>query len=314
MATAVYNPAAEITALGKAQQTAAQIGLQTAKSKTLSDLAIAQGKIEPEYAKQRNTVSTNNQVAAKNFAEYMAQRGQNTATGNSGTMNQGEITRNAVTQGSLGTLAAGQALANTENQRQGVEAGTTYNNALALSNATINSSTMAALIQAQQTYNAAKIAQENTDKVFAAQQKQIAVENARADAALAASRSSSSGGGGGGGRSYSSGGSGGSSGGGSDLTYTQQMAQQKQGNTASVLNEIDQWASGNSPKHMNANGTYKRATAGDIDQYLKNNAAHIVSGGIDYKALRDIVKSNYTWGGTTTGKSGVSTNNAYAWK
>jgi len=133
MATAVYNPTAQINALGAANKTAATLGLTTARNKSLDTIATAQKAIEPAYLKQRNTVDTNSQVAARNFAEFMAQRGQNNAVGNSGSMAQSTIANNAMRQGNLGALATGQALANTENAKQATDVNTAYNTGVASS-------------------------------------------------------------------------------------------------------------------------------------------------------------------------------------
>jgi hypothetical protein len=217
MATAVYNPTAQINALGAANKTAANLGLQTARNTSLNTLATAQKAIEPEYLKQRNTVDTNNQVAARNFAEFMAQRGENNAVGNSGSLAQSNITSNAMREGNLGALATGEAQANTENAKQQADVNTLYNSNVASSNATINAATMQSLITAQQNYNAAQIAQENANRAFNAQQAQQALDNQyrqqQANAAAAARQSSGGGGsssrssGGGSSRKSSSGGS-----------------------------------------------------------------------------------------------------------
>lgn len=202
MATAIYNPKNEITAMGEASKKAAQVGLATARDKNLEQLSYDQKKIAPEYLKQRNTVDVGSQVAAKNFSEFLAQRGQNTATGLSGTQAQANLTNSAVRQGSMGQLAAGEALANTENQRGVTQTNVAYNSGLASSNATIGAKTMGDLISAQQAYNTQKMAQENADRVFNAQQTQQKLDNAFRQQQLASSnanaaaarRSSSSGG------------------------------------------------------------------------------------------------------------------------
>lgn len=201
MATAIYNPTAEIKALGEAQKKAEQVGLQTAQKKSLEELAKTKSEIAPEYLKKRATVDIGSQVAAKNFAEYLAQRGQNTATGISGTGAQAALTTGAVRQGGMTNLAAGEAGAQAENLRQVGQTNVAYQQGLQQSAAKIGATTMQNLIAAQQQYNAQKIAQENADRIFIAQQKQQALDNAyraqQAAAARAAASRSSGGGGGG---------------------------------------------------------------------------------------------------------------------
>jgi len=210
MATAVYNPTAQINQLNTANKAAANLGLLTARNKSLDTLSTAQKAIEPAYLKSRSQVDTSNQQAARNFAEFMAQRGQNNAVGNSGSLAQANITNNAMKQGSLGNLATSEATANAENAKQVSDVNTGYNSGVASSNANINAATMQSLITAQQNYNAAMIAQENANRAYDAQQKAAAQAQAnfntqRADAAASAARAASA--------SRSSGGSsGGSSG------------------------------------------------------------------------------------------------------
>jgi hypothetical protein len=178
MATAVYNPTPQINQLNAANKAAANLGLLTARNKSLDTLSTAQKAIEPAYLKSRSQVDTTNQQAARNFAEFMAQRGQNNAVGNSGSLAQANITNNAFRQGSLGNLANSEATANSQNAKQVADVNTGYNSGVASSNANIDAATMQSLITAQQNYNASLIAQENANRAFAAQQQQQAADNA----------------------------------------------------------------------------------------------------------------------------------------
>jgi hypothetical protein len=279
MATAVYNPTAQINALGTANKAAANLGLTTARNASLSTLNTAQQAIEPEYLKQRNTVDTNNQVAARNFAEFMAQRGQNNAAGNNGSLAQSNITSNAMRQGNLGALATGEALANTTNAKQQADVNTAYNANVASSNATIDAATMQSLITAQQNYNAAQIAQENANRAFNAQQTQQALDNAyRQQQANAAAAARSSGGSGGGGGSSSKGSSG-SSGSTKKLTAKQQDTNY-QGAIASAMKAA---ATGGL-------GVWVQANASQLTNSLSPaQAASLRMGGSTYKhLLKDI--------------------------
>ena len=164
--TTVYDPTDAIKALATTQKAAALAGLSSAHDKNLSDLSAANGKIEPAYYNQRNATSTDSQLAAKNFAEYLAQHGENNANGISGTNAQSDISNNVALQGNLGSLATSEAGAYADNAKQVGDTNVAYNNDIASSNANIDATSMASLIQAQQTYNAAKLAQANTDRGF----------------------------------------------------------------------------------------------------------------------------------------------------
>jgi len=158
----VYDPTADIKAMAEAQKKAALAGLDKAHNQSLSDLNYAKGQIEPAYYTARNNTSTDAQIAAKNFAEYMASRGMT----NSGTAAQSDIANNVALQGNLGSLAKGEARAYADNAKQVGDLNTAYNNDIASTNAGIDISTMQALINAQQQLNAQKLAQANTDRAF----------------------------------------------------------------------------------------------------------------------------------------------------
>lgn len=162
----VYDPTADVKAMGEARKKATIAGLDKAYQKSLSDLNYAKGQIEPAYYNQRNNVSTDSQIGAKNFAEYMASRGVNNPTGVSGTMAQSDISNNVALQGNLGTLAAGEAKAYADNAKQVADVNTGYNSDVASANAGIDAATMQDLINAQQQYNATKLNQANTDRQF----------------------------------------------------------------------------------------------------------------------------------------------------
>lgn len=159
----IYNPANDIAALTAARKASALSGLKAANDQNLSDLSTANGKIEPGYYNQRNATSTDSQQASKNFAEYMAQRGLNNANGQSGSMAQADISNNVALQGNLGNLATGEATAYADNAKSVADTNVAYNNNIASSNAGIEADSMQQLINAQQQWNATKLAQANQD-------------------------------------------------------------------------------------------------------------------------------------------------------
>jgi hypothetical protein len=70
------------------------------KNQDLSALDQQQSQIEPMYYDKRNATSTQNQLQAKNFAEYMANRGM----ANSGTNAQAQLSNNIALQNNIGNL------------------------------------------------------------------------------------------------------------------------------------------------------------------------------------------------------------------
>lgn len=86
--------------LKQAQKQAVIAGLQKAKDSALSNLSAERTTIQPKFYDARNQASANSQLQARNFAEYLAQRGQT----NAGVAAQAEINRNADLQGQIGAL------------------------------------------------------------------------------------------------------------------------------------------------------------------------------------------------------------------
>ncbi|MGV8982095.1 hypothetical protein, partial [Clostridium sp.] len=160
----VYDPTNDINSLKAYQLSASQAGLKAANDKNLSDLSYANGKIEPAYAKQRDTVSTNSQIGAKNFAEYMSQR--TNVGGANGSMAQSNIADNVALQGNLGNLATSQASDYASNAKQVGDTNVAYNNDIASSNAGIEAKSMQSLIDAKQNMSNQQLAQANADRSF----------------------------------------------------------------------------------------------------------------------------------------------------
>lgn len=161
----VYDPTNDIKAMAAAQKQAALAGLQKSRDQSLSDISAAKAQIEPAFYTQRNNASTDSQIAARNFAEYMAQHGQN-STGANGSMAQSNLANNVALQGNLGALGTAEAGAYAQNAKQATDVNTAYNSDVASTSAGIDASMLQNLINAQQTYNAQKLAQSNTDRAF----------------------------------------------------------------------------------------------------------------------------------------------------
>lgn len=88
---------AQLVAAQKANKLA---GLKGAYNSSLSNLNQLDAKIDPQAYKDRGTTSTASQLGAKNFAEYLANRGQSS----SGFGNQSELNRNMQLQGDIGSI------------------------------------------------------------------------------------------------------------------------------------------------------------------------------------------------------------------
>ena len=155
-----------INDLAEAQKQAALAGLEKSKNQSLSDLTAAKGKIEPAYYTQRNAASTDAQVAARNFAEYMAQRGSNNPVGNSGSLAQSNIANNLSLQGNLGSLATGEAADYATNAKQVGDVNTAYNSDVASAEAGVDATKLQNLINAQREYNTNMLNQYNADRTY----------------------------------------------------------------------------------------------------------------------------------------------------
>lgn len=96
------SAAQKIYDLQKQQQLAA---LEQQRQRALGALDTEQSTVAPAFLQQRTRVGVGTQKAARNFSEFLAQRGLNS----SGAAAQGEISRNVAQQGALTTLREAEA-------------------------------------------------------------------------------------------------------------------------------------------------------------------------------------------------------------
>lgn len=103
----------------KAQRQAAVDQLKAARTKALANLDVQEQNIKPMYENARNQTSAASQQGARNFAEYLANRGLT----NSGAAAQGEVNRLSTLNNNLGNLATQEANAYRDiaNQRTAIE-------------------------------------------------------------------------------------------------------------------------------------------------------------------------------------------------
>ena len=153
----VYDIQGQIEALKASQIAAATASLGKARDSSLSNLSADRAKIDPAYYSARNQASTSSQLGAKNFAEFLSQRGQSS----SGVANQGEISSNVALQGQYGSLKTAQMGEEADNTRQVTNVNNGYASDLASAEAGAESTAL------QNT-----ISQMNSDRAFAQANKQ----------------------------------------------------------------------------------------------------------------------------------------------
>lgn len=122
-----YDIQSQIDELKQAQIASTTASLGKARDSSLSNLSAEKATIAPQYYAKRNATSTASQLGAKNFAEFMAQRGGT----NSGVANQAEIASNVSLQGNLGSLNLQEQGANNDNARRVTDVGNAYNSDIA---------------------------------------------------------------------------------------------------------------------------------------------------------------------------------------
>ena len=109
----------DLDRLTKAQRQAQVDQLKAARTKALANLDAQEQQIKPMYQNARNLTSASSQQGARNFAEYLANRGLT----NSGASAQGEINRLSTLQNNLGNINTQEANAYRDiaNQRTAIE-------------------------------------------------------------------------------------------------------------------------------------------------------------------------------------------------
>ena len=114
MDTATY-----LKQLAQAEKTQKAKELEQLRQQSLAEIQREEAQVSPTFTKQRQQANVQSQLGAKNFAEFLAQRGQTRA----GLSSQAELSRQNVlgrTLGEIGT-AENTALQNIANQRADVQ-------------------------------------------------------------------------------------------------------------------------------------------------------------------------------------------------
>ena len=141
-----YNPATDINQFKDLQRQKAIIDLGAKRDTQLSALGQQEAQIKPMYDDKRNMSSVNSQIGAKNFAEYLANRGQS----NSGLAGQMEISRMGALQNAYTGYNRDENKAVNDINTQRTDVNNGYASDLASSNMGIEANAMDKLIAARQ--------------------------------------------------------------------------------------------------------------------------------------------------------------------
>lgn len=155
-----------IKAMKQAQISAAVAGLAKSRDTALSNLAAEKATIQPEYYKKRNVEATASQLQAKNFAEYMAQRGG----ASSGVAAQAELARNVALQGNIGALNQQETADYGTNARRVADTQNAYESDVTAAKAGAEANAMQLMIAEMQRQATAQQAMEQFNKSFGLQE------------------------------------------------------------------------------------------------------------------------------------------------
>lgn len=173
-----YDYEADLNRLKEQQKQAAIADLDKQKNQSLSDLNAEEATIKPTYYKKKDTVNVQNQIAAKNFHEYLANSGRS----NSGIGAQYEMSRQNSLQRSLNDLNTQEAADLADIARRKTDVNNAYNSGLTSANAQIEANYITNLLNERQK----AWEREQAEKEFNESVRQF-------NASLAASRSSGGG-------------------------------------------------------------------------------------------------------------------------
>lgn len=140
------NYETQLNKIKEAQKQSAIADLENTRNQTLSDLQAEQENNARNYASQRNQANVQNQLAAKNFKEFLV----NTGRSNSGILPQYEMNRQNNLQRSINDLNSAENIALADIGRRNTLANQTYNTGLQSANANIEATYLSNLLAQQQ--------------------------------------------------------------------------------------------------------------------------------------------------------------------
>lgn len=141
-----YDYEADLNRLKEQQKQAAIADLEKEKNQSLSDLNAEEATIKPTYYKKKDTANVQNQIAAKNFHEYLANSGRS----NSGIGAQYEMSRQNSLQRSLNDLNTQEAADLADIARRRTDVNNAYNSGLTSANAQIEANYITNLLNERQ--------------------------------------------------------------------------------------------------------------------------------------------------------------------
>lgn len=141
-----YDYEADLNRLKEQQKQAAIADLDKQKNQSLSDLNAEEATIKPTYYKKKDTANVQNQIAAKNFHEYLANSGRS----NSGIGAQYEMSRQNSLQRSLNDLNTQEAADLADIARRRTDVNNAYNSGLTSANAQIEANYITNLLNERQ--------------------------------------------------------------------------------------------------------------------------------------------------------------------
>lgn len=179
-----YNYEADLQKLKEQQQKKAMEDLKNQQKQSLSNLNAEEATIKPTYYKKKDTANVQNQLASKNFAEYLANSGRS----NSGIGAQYEMSRQATLQRNLNELNTEEAAAIADINRRKTDVNNAYESGLASANAQIEADYITNLLNERQK----AWERQQAEKEYQESIRQFNANLALQKAQLAASRSRSS--------------------------------------------------------------------------------------------------------------------------
>lgn len=141
-----YDYEADLNRLKEQQKQAAIADLEKEKNQSLSNLNAEEATIKPTYYKKKDSANVQNQVAAKNFHEYLVNSGRS----NSGIGAQYEMSRQNSLQRSLNDLNTQEAADLADIARRKTDVNNAYNSGLTSANANIEANYITNLLNERQ--------------------------------------------------------------------------------------------------------------------------------------------------------------------
>lgn len=141
-----YDYEADLNRLKEQQKASAIADLQKERDTSLSNLNAEEATIKPTYYKKKDSTNVQNQIAAKNFHEYLANSGRS----NSGIGAQYEMSRQNTLQRNLNDLNKEEAGALADVSRRKTDVNNAYNTGLTSANAQIEANYITNLLNERQ--------------------------------------------------------------------------------------------------------------------------------------------------------------------